>query len=230
MSRLPFKIKVCGVTSVEDAQLAVRAGADAIGLNFYSGSKRFVTPDRAKAIVNSLPPSITKVGVFVNHSADEVEFAMQQVGLDLLQFHGVETPEFISQFSGIRVMRAFRWKGDGKSIEDFLSECAVSRGVPSRILLDSDVAGQFGGSGATADWAAIRNWIRQWKDPVSLVLAGGLTPSNVEAAIGAVLPDAVDTASGVESSLGRKDLQLCEAFVAAARKAFSSWGQDINGA
>ncbi len=199
----------------------MRAGADAIGLNFYSGSKRFVMPEQARAIAETLPNSITKVGVFVNHSADEVEFTMRHVGLDLAQFHGDESPEFISLFKSFRVMRAFRWNGDGKPIDDFLSDCPLSRGVPSRILIDSHADGQFGGSGIPADWESIAQWTRRRQFSVPLVLAGGLTPSNVGAAISAVSPNAVDTASGVESSPGRKDADLCCEFVTAARKAFT---------
>lgn len=222
MYPLPFTIKICGVTTPADAKMAVDAGADAIGLNFYSSSKRFVTYDQAKQIAAAIPTSATKVGVFVNASLDEIAAAISAAAIDLVQLHGDEPPEFLAKIHH-PVMRALRWTGDGqRSIDEYLTRCEALNCPPHMVLIDSHTAGQFGGTGETADWNSIADWHKQRSNSIRLVLAGGLTPQNVGAAISTVRPSAVDTASGVESSLGHKDSVLVQAFIAAARRAFDA--------
>jgi phosphoribosylanthranilate isomerase len=225
MKPLPFTIKICGITTPADAEMATSAGADAIGLNFYSGSKRFVTCVQAKQIAAAVPDGVKKVGVFVNPSLEDLTAALQTVPLDIVQLHGDETPEFLAQcrtaFSK-PIMRALRWgSGGGRIIDEYLARCAELQCVPELLLIDSHSDGQFGGTGATADWKAIAQWRAQSRLQIPLILAGGLTSKNVDAAIAVVRPSAVDTASGVESSPARKDAALVRAFVNMVRRALA---------
>ncbi len=200
--------------------VVVGAGADAIGLNFYPRSKRFVTLEQAAANSAAIPSGVAKVGVFVNASLNEIAAAISAASLDLVQLHGDEPPEFIAEIRQ-PVMRALRWGTAGsKPIDEYLARCSSLQFLPQMLLLDSQAEGQFGGTGATADWQQIAQWRKACAIP--LVLAGGLTPQNVAAAVAAVHPNAVDTASGVESSPGRKDAAMVQAFVDAARRALAA--------
>ncbi len=217
-----FRIKICGITSVEDALVVARAGADAIGLNFYPRSPRYISFDVAKEIVAALPKGIIKVGLFVNVPPTDVCRAHDDLSLDLIQLHGDESPEYFPQLGSRPVMRAFRVKpGDLHWIVEYLARCRGLKAGPKLVLLDSLVPGEYGGTGKTADWSTARQYAAQPGLP-PLVLAGGLTPENVADAITAVRPAAVDTASGVESRPGRKDPAAVEAFVRAANEI---WGQ-----
>jgi phosphoribosylanthranilate isomerase len=217
-----FQIKICGITSVKDAVAAVRAGADAIGLNFYPHSPRFISLDGAARVISALPSDIVKVGVFVNALPADVSRAFDDLHLDLIQLHGDEPPEYITQLGHRPVMRAFR-VGDGglSSVVDYLARCRKLQALPRFVLLDSLVPREYGGTGKVTDWNVARQYAVQ-SDLPPLVLAGGLTPDNVAEAIVAVRPAAVDVASGVESSPGRKDSAAIEAFVRAARAAFNA--------
>lgn len=209
-----FRVKICGITRVEDAQCAAAAGADAIGLNFYPQSKRCVDVDRAQQIAASLPQSVTKVGVFVNTEMDEVRRIAVATGLDAIQLHGDEPPSAIAQLKEWKVIRAFRPRSEGlDQVAAYLASCANR--LPTAVLVDAHVAGEFGGTGARADWSALAA-PRAWLGDTPLILAGGLTPENVAEAIALVRPSGVDTASGVESSPGVKDPSRVEAFVASA--------------
>jgi phosphoribosylanthranilate isomerase len=203
MSR--FWIKICGVTSPDDAAAAAAAGADAIGINFWSGSKRFVG-ERAAEVAAAVPPGILKVGVFVNAGAAQVLDTLARFGLDRAQLHGDERPEDFSALAPSRLMRAVRVR-DERSFDE------EGRWPAGTRLYDAYVEG-FGGGGAPAPWALIARHARRpfW-------LAGGLTPENVGAAVAAVSPDGVDVASGVESEPGRKDARRVAEFIAAAREA-----------
>lgn len=214
-----FRIKICGVTTVEDARIAADAGADAIGLNFFDKSPRFVSERVAERIAAALPVGVKKIGVFVNATASEIRDRYVAASLDLIQLHGDEPPEFLSELDGLPVMRAFRPTGALTSVRDYLSECDRVSLRPAMILIDAFSKDQYGGTGETADWAAIKA-ARPFLGKAPLVLAGGLNPSNVACAIAAVEPDAVDTASGVEISPGRKSAKLIQAFVAEAQGAF----------
>jgi phosphoribosylanthranilate isomerase len=245
MGRLPFQIKICGVTTQDDAAVAAFAGASAIGLNFYPSSKRFVTLEeaskikRVKRAMDGLRESeqseyitptaaLAIIGVFVNHSVVEFTSSHSIVKFDWLQLHGDETPEFVKQVKtslGLPIMRALRWGRDGsKPIDEYLQQCAAEGCLPDALLIDAHVKGEYGGTGETADWEAIVRWRDSRQFDIPLVLAGGLTPDNVAAAIRTVRPDAVDTASGVESAPGRKDAERVRAFITEAKQAFAALG------
>jgi phosphoribosylanthranilate isomerase len=217
-----FHIKICGITNTDDARAVAQAGADAVGLNFYPKSPRCVPATTARAIAEVLPPGIVKVGLFVNAELDVVRRTAGEVGLDLVQLHGDEPPEYLGELAdavSLPVMRAFRWGPAGLApIVDYLGECRRLGCLPRLVLVDAYQPGVYGGSGTTADWPAVPAYATV-PDLPPLVLAGGLTPENVAGAIAAVHPAAVDTASGVELSPGRKDAALVRAFVLAARAA-----------
>jgi len=218
-----FRVKICGITNVDDALAVARAGADAVGLNFYPKSKRCVDAETAGRIVASLPREIVKVGLFVNANVEDVARRFDELGLDLIQLHGDEPPGYLAQLGGRPVIRAFRLGPDGLDpLGRYLADCRQLGCTPRLVLIDALVPGQYGGTGQLADWqllATYREGPGTGPTP-PLVLAGGLTPGNVTEAIATVRPAAVDTASGVESSPGRKDRAAVEAFVRAARTAF----------
>jgi phosphoribosylanthranilate isomerase len=216
-----FRIKICGITNMGDAKAAAAAGADAIGLNFYRASKRCVSHDAAREIVAGVPGSILKVGVFVNHDADEIQEVAEQLNLDYIQLHGDEPAAFLSELpESLKIVRAFRCGADGLApLASYLDECRVLGRVPDAVLLDSSVAGAFGGTGQAIDWSLVARE-RSVLGAIPLILAGGLTPRNVRTAIKAVRPEGVDVASGVERQAGIKDIELMKQFVATAKEAF----------
>jgi phosphoribosylanthranilate isomerase len=211
-----FRIKICGITSVDDALAVAQAGADAVGLNFYARSPRYIKPDLAREILRALPDGITKVGLFVDTPAAEVCRLFDDLPLGLIQLHGDQPPEFLTQLGTRPVMRAFRIGPKGlRHVTEYLIRCRDLGTSPALVLLDAQVAGEYGGTGKTADWTAAKQYAAEPGVP-PLVLAGGLTPANVAAAIRAVRPAAVDVASGVESQPGRKDPAAVGAFLQAA--------------
>lgn len=202
-------VKICGLTTPEDAVLAAEAGADAIGLVFWPRSPRALALDAARRIALAVPATVVRVGVFVDASADEIKAAVDAVGLDLVQLHGDESPALLDALPR-RAWKALR-VGDGFAAAD-VAPWSRAAGL----LLDSRVEGLPGGSGRGFDWAqasALRERIG------FLVLAGGLDPANVGRAIATVRPDGVDVSSGVESGPGRKDAARMRDFVQAARAA-----------
>ena len=215
-----FRVKICGITTVEDAQVVAQAGADAIGLNFYPKSPRVIDLDAARAIIEHLPPEIVKVGVFVGSSLTGVRDTFDELGLDAIQLHGDESAEFLAKLDKRPVIRAFRVAEDHLyEMTDYLAVCRRMGSIPRMALADALVPGVYGGTGLLADWKTLRAYpAKHWHPP--LILAGGLTPQNVGDAIRIVRPAAVDTASGVESSPGRKDAAKVRAFVRAAAAAF----------
>jgi len=215
-----FRIKICGITNPTDALAVSQAGADAIGLNFYPASPRFIDRDKVRQILEVLPLKIVKTGVFVNAVPKEICQTFDELPLDLIQLHGDEPPDFIAQLGGRPVMKAFRLGSDGlKPIVAYLEQCKKLSSGPKLVLIDAQVKGVYGGTGETANWSICAQYPRQENLP-ALVLAGGLKPTNVTEAIQQVRPWAVDTASGVESSPGLKDHTALAAFVNAAREAF----------
>ncbi|KPY27442.1 phosphoribosylanthranilate isomerase [Pseudomonas syringae] len=196
--------KICGITRIEDALAAAEAGADAIGLVFYPKSPRAVTVLQARAIIAALPPFITTVGLFVNASRCELNETLDAVALDMLQFHGDETPDECDGYHRpyIKALRV-------KAGDDIAGICRTYRNARG-VLLDTYVEGVPGGTGETFDWALIPDDLDK---PV--ILAGGLTSANVAQAIAQVRPYAVDVSGGVEKSKGIKDREKILAFMSA---------------
>lgn len=223
-----FRVKICGITSVEDARVVVEAGVDAVGLNFYPQSPRYLRPQVAEAVAAAFPSEVLKVGLFVNAAEGEICERFERLGLDLIQLHGDEPPEFVARLANLLgrlpLMRAFRVGAEGLGPVYEYIERTADLGCPLRaVLVDSYRKGSYGGTGQVADWAVVAGYGATpgmaRDDLPALVLAGGLTPENVAEAVAAVRPAAVDTASGVESSPGKKDPAAVRAFVAAARAA-----------
>ncbi|HKQ31291.1 MAG TPA: phosphoribosylanthranilate isomerase [Burkholderiales bacterium] len=202
------RVKICGITRVDDAAAAVRAGADAIGLVFDRRSPRFVVPEQAAAIVQSLAPFVTAVGLFVNAEPWFVREALQQVPVHLLQFHGDETPEQCRSYD-LPYIKAIRMR---ENVD--LHERSRVYGDAAALLLDTFDPDVAGGSGKRFDWTRVPTDL-----PRPIVLAGGLTADTVAEAIRSVRPYAVDVSSGVEASKGIKDAKKVEAFISAARSA-----------
>jgi phosphoribosylanthranilate isomerase len=216
-----FRIKICGVTNLDDARAAVDASADALGFNFYRLSKRFIELDVARQIADVVPARVAKVGVFVNHSIREIQDAVESVRPSYIQLHGDEPAELLSDLPAeIKIIRAYRCGTEGlKPLASYLEKCRTLVRTPDAILLDADAAGAFGGTGQAADWSLISDQ-RAVLGDVPLILAGGLTPANVGRAIAAVRPDAVDVASGVERQPRSKDRELMKRFIETTREAF----------
>jgi anthranilate synthase/indole-3-glycerol phosphate synthase/phosphoribosylanthranilate isomerase len=206
-------VKVCGITSAEDALMAARAGADAVGLVFWPGSPRRVDLETARRISAALPPFVLRVGVFVDAPRDELARTAEAVGLDVLQLHGQEAPETLADLPR-RVVKAVP-VGPGFRVEDALRYEDAADGI----LLDTRLPGAAappGGTGVAFDWTVARE-VRERAS--FLMLAGGLTPDNVGKALTAVRPDAVDVSSGVESAPGHKDPVRVRAFLDAVAAA-----------
>ena len=198
--------KICGITRMDDALAAVAAGADALGFVFYEKSPRAVTAQQARAIIAGLPPFVTTVGLFVNASACELNETLDALPLDMLQFHGDETPE---QCEGYHrpYIKALRVKAG----DDIAAACKAYAGA-SGILLDAYVDGVPGGTGQAFDWSLIPQDLSK-----PIILAGGLSAGNVRQAIDRVQPYAVDVSGGVEKSKGIKDHDKIRAFMQAVR-------------
>ena len=192
------RVKICGITTVEDAEAATQAGADAIGLIFYEKSPRFLIPKKAKEIIDLLPPFIIRVGVFVNPTKEFVQERIEYLGLDRVQFHGKESPAFCEDF-GSRVIKAVQIKNTGSL--GIIKEYPVKT-----FLLDTYRKDLYGGTGQTFDWSlAIKA-----KEYGRIILSGGLTPENISEAIRTVSPYGVDVSGGVEKSPGKKDRMKIE--------------------
>lgn len=201
-----FLVKVCGITSPEDAALAVEAGADAIGVNLWPDSKRFVDEARARAVLAAVPAHVMKLGVFVNAPAAEIAERLAALGLDKAQLHGNEQARDYASIPNDRLVRAVRVRDEATFSTEALWH-------PSLWLYDAFVPG-YGGGGQKAPWPLVAKHARR-----PYLLAGGLTPDNVAQAILATRPDGVDVASGVERSPGVKDAARLKTFVEAARAA-----------
>ena len=209
-------VKICGNTSLVDAQMAVDAGADAVGFVFAPSPRR-VTPEQVAAIVPSLPGSIEKIGVFVDADFAAIAAAVEQCGLTGVQVHTDELPaQLRKRFGpGLRILRVVHFGEDAARQMQSVSTDANVDGV----LVDSRTATAVGGTGIAFDWKAARAAIFTGESPLKLIAAGGLTPSNVAQAIVTLNPWGVDAVSGVESSPGRKDQSKVLAFVTNARAA-----------
>jgi phosphoribosylanthranilate isomerase len=196
------RVKICGITRVKDAVSVVNAGADAIGLVFYAQSPRFVTIAQAQKIIAAIPPFVSVVGLFVNASKAEIEEILSKLRLDILQFHGDETPSDCEQIK-MPYYKAIRVKADTN-----LLQYAAKFNSAKALLLDAFSETTMGGTGQTFDWNLIPANL-----PKPIILAGGLTAKNVDQAIKQVRPYAVDVSGGVESAKGIKDAAKIAAFM-----------------
>lgn len=201
------RVKICGLRDVATAVEVARLGADAVGLVFYRPSPRFVELEAAAAIARALPAFVSCVGLFVDHAEADVEAVLSRVPLDLLQFHGEETPEQCRRW-GRPYIKAVRVK-PGLDLLEYAGRYADARGL----LCDAFSPAAPGGTGERFDWALLPERL-----PLPLILSGGLAPDNVAAAVAATRPWAVDVSSGVESARGVKDLERVARFVAAAKQ------------
>jgi phosphoribosylanthranilate isomerase len=197
-------VKICGITTLADAMVAVEAGADALGFNFYRPSPRYIRPEKAREIIDRLPESILKVGVFVNEDVQSLARIATEANLSAVQLHGDESPEYCHELAGQYVIKVFR-AGDGVDVETY--------GVDA-IMLDTKDDLLRGGTGRVFDWSIAQ---RTNDSTPKLFLAGGLSPENVAEAITTVRPYAVDACSSLEESPGRKDHTRVRAFVKAVR-------------
>ena len=208
-----LRIKICGLTTPQDAAAAIEFGADALGFNFFPGSKRYLRRETAGEWIATLPVDVEKVAILVNPSWDEARAAVTTEGITALQLHGAETPDFCRRLrrEGIRFQKALPVTGADSvaSVPDFFTRT---------LLLDSGGPGEFGGSGRAFPWEIAREFVAA-HPRLHVILAGGLTPENVAEAVGIVKPFGVDVTSGVESSTGRKDHGRLGAFITAARAA-----------
>jgi len=200
------KVKICGITGVSDALMAARAGADALGFNFVKGSPRYISPEKAKPIVLSLPPFVSTVGVFVDSPVELMQEIVDFCGLDFAQLHGHESPRKVDRLRGIRVLKAIRVASE----EDVRK---LGKYRVDAYVLDAYVKGRAGGTGQTFDW----NIARAASNMARVILAGGLNPGNVAKAIRTARPYGVDAASGVEREPGEKSEELVTEFIRAAK-------------
>ncbi len=211
---IPVRVKICGVTRLEDAILAVDLGADAVGLNFHPGSPRCISVDEAAVIVRNLPPHAEAVGVFVDRSWQEIgDVAQSLPGMRWVQRHGAPLADmppvewrFIPAF-------AVETESSLQTITGYLDRCIATGRLPDAVLVDAHVPGQHGGTGRQAPW----DLLADFHPIVPVVLAGGLTPDNIAQAIRQVRPHAVDVASGVESGPGIKDAAKLKQFIENAK-------------
>jgi len=199
------KVKICGITNPEDALRAAEAGADALGFVFFDKSPRHIFPEQAAAIIDRLPPFVQTVGLFVNEDLAAVNATADLCGLDLVQLHGEETPEFCRAVRR-RIIKAFRVK-DITSLEEIRNYHVAA------CLLDAWSPSAYGGTGKTFNWEIAAAAAAS----ECVILAGGLTPDNVAEAVQIVKPYAVDVSSGVESSPGKKDAELMQRFIRSLR-------------
>ncbi len=211
------KIKVCGITNLEDAQLAVDLGVDYLGFNFYPESPRYILPQKALEIIKSLPSSIKKVGVFVNERLERIKEIKEECSLDLIQIHGGESLDFCKELKermNSHLIKALRIKGekDKKVIKEY---CPII----DFLLLDGYQKGLFGGTGRTFPWEIAKE-IKEFGIP--FFLSGGLNPENVQEAIQEVKPFGVDTASGIEEKPGKKSRTKMREFVENAKSLFTT--------
>lgn len=202
------KVKICGITNIQDALHSVWCGADALGFVFYKKSKRYISPKQVKKIIDILPPWIFKVGLFVNEDFVSVKRIANYCKLDFIQLHGDENQSYLKKLNGFRLIKAIRIKEkiNFRSLDNFCCEL---------LLFDTYSESKFGGTGKRFDWGLSRE-IKRIRKPY--IISGGLTPSNVKQAVKRFAPYAVDVSSGIEKKLGKKDERLVRGFIKNAKK------------
>jgi phosphoribosylanthranilate isomerase len=201
------KVKICGITNLEDALSSIKAGCDALGFVFYRRSPRYITVKRAKEIIKNLPKGIIKIGVFANAKEKEIRKIANSCKLDILQFHGNESPKFCARFKGYKIIKAFRIRGR-VDFKDILKYKTFA------YLFDTFLKTKIGGTGKVFHWEFLTD-IDKINRPI--FLSGGLTAKNVSRAINTVHPDWVDVSSSVESSPGKKDHKKVREFIKAVK-------------
>ena len=199
------RIKICGITNIEDALLSVDLGASALGFVFYKGSKRYIKPDNAQSIISKLPPFVTTVGVFANQELEEIKKIKGKAGFDTFQLHGDESPDFCMKLEG-KIIKAIR-------VKDVINPKEIESYPAQAILFDNYSIEYYGGTGETFGWEILKGFDTSKK----IILSGGLTPENVARAIRIVNPYAVDVSTGVEASPGKKNPDKLKRFIEAAR-------------
>jgi phosphoribosylanthranilate isomerase len=199
------RVKICGITNSDDAFRAADLGADALGFIFYKGSKRYIDPRDAHPIISSLPPFISSVGVFVNQTVPEIKGAVETSGVDTVQLHGDETPEFCAMLP-YKLIKAIR-------VKDTLNTVEVELYPVRAILFDKHMDEMYGGTGTSFDWGVLTGINTSKK----VILSGGLTPENVSRAIEIVKPYGVDVSTGVEDSPGKKNHIKMRKFIEAVK-------------
>ncbi len=204
-----MKVKICGITNLEDAQAAVEAGVDALGFVFYQKSPRYIAPQKAAAIIQQLPKQAEKVGVFVNAGEKTIKDIAKLCRLDMLQFHGDESPEFCKKFGDYKIIKAFRVKDD-------IGLKNISRYKTFAYLFDTFLNSKVGGTGRRFDWKIIRRIIEKIKRPI--FLSGGLNKDNVREAIKILRPAWVDVSSSVEIKPGKKDHKKVKEFILSVKE------------
>ena len=202
------KVKICGITNLEDAQVSVKAGCDALGFVFYRRSPRYISPEKAKSIIANISGRATKIGVFVNSKEERIKNIAKSLGLDILQFHGKESPDFCAKFKGYKIIKTFR-------VRDRIERKQLQRYRVFAYLFDTFVSTKAGGTGKVFNWQLVKH-LKGIKRPI--FLSGGLTEDNVATAIKAVKPGWVDVSSSVESRPGKKDYKKVIKFIEAAKK------------
>ena len=197
------KVKICGITNIEDALTSTEAGCDALGFIFYKKSPRYISPQEAKAVIRALPKNVIKIGVFVNAREDYIRRIAKYCGLNMLQFHGDESSEFCAKFKGYKIIKAFRIKSKEDTKDIFRYRVFA-------YLFDTKLRSKFGGTGLRFNWSLVRH-IDGLRRPV--FLSGGLSAQNVLKAIETLHPDWVDVSSSVELKPGKKDRKKVNRFI-----------------
>lgn len=206
MNRKMIKVKICGITNIEDAKAAVEYGVSALGFIFYKKSPRYISPSRARKIIDELPPFVTPIGVFVNHRERAVKDVCNFTGIRTIQLHGDEDPNYCKRLKSYKLIKAFRVQ------QDFIFK-GITKYPVSAYLFDTFQEKLFGGTGKIFNWELLAN--QTLDKPV--ILSGGLSPKNIAKAIKTVRPYAVDVSSGVEKSPGQKNPKLIKSFLSTAQ-------------
>ena len=203
------RIKICGITNLDDGLEAIAAGVDALGFVFVPNTPRYITPSQAKLVIKQLPPFITNVGLFVDNEIGEIEDIVNHCKLDAVQLHGNESPEMCTKIRfQTKVIKSFHVKKEPQVLRNEIENYRVDA-----YLLDTFIKGKAGGTGQTFDWRIAEGLSQR------IILAGGLTPDNIGTAIAQLQPYGVDVSSGVEKSPGKKDTNKIYSFVRQVRKA-----------